>query len=163
MYDRLPLDMVDTETDTSICKGVCLLFGSANESVTGLLLAETDDTYVLGYPSKCYYGSDPDTGEEVHSVVPYTSLPLIEISKESSSIALPIHSDLEQHYYEYMVNVISPDEDFHTLLSRYGFCPDKCTVYYSDRHLKVKQYYDTISGEVGEQFVDDTSRGETLH
>lgn len=163
MYDRLPLDMVDTVADEEICKGHCLIFGPTGDQVTGLLLRETANSYLIGFPSKCFYGEDEESGEGVHTIVPFTSLPYLPISKESCSLVLPIHSDLEEHFYEYIVNVIATDEDYNTLLERFGFCPDKSLKYYSDRHLKVKEYNDTISGEVAVNYDEDDSRGETIH
>lgn len=160
MYDRLPLNIIDTENDPLICKGKCFLFGQKNEQVTALLLAETSTEYVLAYPSKCYYGVNEED-EEVHTIIPYTTLPVLSINKDTTSLAVPLHSDLEQHYYEYLTECIVDHEDFIKLLVDHDFCPDKSRYYYLDRHSKVKKYCDKVSDE-----MDGSSpsvQGEILH
>lgn len=130
------------------------------EQLLGLLLEETEQHVVLGFPARCYM-QELEDGGVAFEAVPYTKLPYLTVQKTTPFIKVPIHAESEYFYYEYVANNIVDDKDFSSLMGRYGFDPVLSQEYYLNRHVEVEPYCDLLSDE--EVIIEDvSSEGEKV-
>jgi hypothetical protein len=134
------------------------------DQLLGLLLQETETHYIVGYPSRCFSGDD-DLGNPTYTVIPYSRLPYVTLSKQSCSLVAPLHAECEYYFYKYICDTSIDNRDFKYLLTKHGFDSDLSKDHYSKRALKVKRYCDSISHKNTKEDVLDIPEPSqsTLH